>query len=454
MKRNFILRLRSQDDMKFTIASKSGQQKTKKLLFRINLFFILLCSLYPLQSAAQQVRIYNIENSGLPHNQVKSIAIDAHGNKWFGTFYGEVIKFDNENWTVYDNTNSGLPGEYRISSIAIDAQDNKWFGASFNPTLDQGGGLVKFDNLNWTVYNTSNSGLPNNTVTGIAIDSLGNKWIGTWSGLAKFDSKWTSYLSSKPIVAINIDNYGNKWIATQSEIAKFDDTNWTTYKYSKSIIPYYNGNGGITSIAFDKKGNKWFGVGEDWDSGAAGGVTEFDDVNWTNYNSNNSGLYYSVDCIAIDKEGNKWFGASTWIESALIKFDGTNWTVYDSNTLGYTFDWMNSIAIDDLGNKWITTGNYGVIVFNENGLTVGLDDKLSDSSDDFAVYPNPAKNFISINAMQSGILEIFNFAGEIIKTSEVQAAPTKINISNFPNGIYTIRVTSSNKTVAKKFIKN
>ena len=95
---------------------------------------IFVCSLFT-QQLSQQVRIFNTGNSGLPHNQVTSIAIDAQGNKWFGTFYGEVVKFDNVNWTVYDSTNSGLPGEYRISSIAIDAQDNKWLGASFSPNL-------------------------------------------------------------------------------------------------------------------------------------------------------------------------------------------------------------------------------------------------------------------------------------------------------------------------------
>jgi ligand-binding sensor domain-containing protein len=47
-------------------------------------------------------------------------------------------------------------------------------------------GLSKFDGVNWTVYNTLNSGLPNNDVTAIAIDKQGNKWIGTKKGLALF----------------------------------------------------------------------------------------------------------------------------------------------------------------------------------------------------------------------------------------------------------------------------
>ena len=31
----------------------------------------------------------------------------------------------------------------------------------------------------WTVYNTSNSGLPGGAVFSMAIDGRGNKWIGT-----------------------------------------------------------------------------------------------------------------------------------------------------------------------------------------------------------------------------------------------------------------------------------
>jgi ligand-binding sensor domain-containing protein len=65
-----------------------------------------------------------------------------------------LAKFDGVNWTVYNTSNSGLPDNY-VRAIAIDGQGNKWIG-----TL--GEGLAKFDDVNWTVYNTSNSGLPDN----------------------------------------------------------------------------------------------------------------------------------------------------------------------------------------------------------------------------------------------------------------------------------------------------
>ena len=60
----------------------------------------------------------------------------TQGNKWFGTDNGGVAKFDDINWTVYTTSNSGLP-ENDVFSIAIDAEGNKWFG-----TLDERGSKI------------------------------------------------------------------------------------------------------------------------------------------------------------------------------------------------------------------------------------------------------------------------------------------------------------------------
>ena len=160
----------------------------------------------------------------MPDNRVLSIAIDGSGNKWIGTC-GGFAKFDGMNWTVYNSINSGLP-DNNVYSIAIDGSGNKWIGT--------GGGLAKFYGTNWTVYNTSNSGLPFNNVTSIVIDGSGNKWIGTgyygWGGgLAKFDgTNWTVYNSSNSglphnnVLSIAIDGSGNKWIGTRDGLAVYN----------------------------------------------------------------------------------------------------------------------------------------------------------------------------------------------------------------------------------------
>ena len=65
-----------------------------------------------------------------------------------------------------------------VSAIAIDSTGNKWLG-----TIG-GGGVSKFDGTTWTTYTTAN-GLASNTVRAIATDSAGNKWFSTDAGVSK-----------------------------------------------------------------------------------------------------------------------------------------------------------------------------------------------------------------------------------------------------------------------------
>jgi sugar lactone lactonase YvrE len=55
-------------------------------------------------------------------------------------------------------------------------------------------------------------------------------------------------------------------------------------------------------------------------------------VKWTVYNTENSGLpFHYVNAIAIDGQGNKWIG--TW-GGGLAKFDGVTWTVFALSNSG------------------------------------------------------------------------------------------------------------------------
>jgi len=132
---------------------------------------------------------YNSANSGLPSNSVGSIAIDGTGTKWMCTYVG-LIKFDGTSWTTYNTSNSGLPSNY-ITTLAIDGNGVKWIGSEIIPLYGARlpMGLTKFDDTNWTTYNTSNSGLPGDWVNSVAIDGNGTKWIGTDGGLAAYNEE-------------------------------------------------------------------------------------------------------------------------------------------------------------------------------------------------------------------------------------------------------------------------
>ncbi len=104
--------------------------------------------------------------------------IDQYNNKWIGTYGGGLVKFDGTNWTVFNTINSDLISNY-VNSIVFDLSGDLWIAST--------GGVAKFDGTYWTIFNTSNSGLPDNGVYSIFIDDNDNKWIGTESGLAVFN---------------------------------------------------------------------------------------------------------------------------------------------------------------------------------------------------------------------------------------------------------------------------
>ncbi|MBL0108646.1 MAG: hypothetical protein IPP52_15540 [Ignavibacteria bacterium] len=63
-----------------------------------------------------------------------------------------MFKFDGINWTIFDTSNSPLRTQY-VRVIHIDESDIKWIG-----TLNRG--LVKLEDTTWTIYDEQNSRIP------------------------------------------------------------------------------------------------------------------------------------------------------------------------------------------------------------------------------------------------------------------------------------------------------
>jgi len=235
---------------------------------------------------------YTSENSGLPNDDIYPVAIDRSQASsalrddaigvWIGTYGDGVVKFDGKEWTTYKSTNSPLIDDL-IRSIAIDKDGNKWIGTLF-------GGIAKFNgDATWAIYTDFNSGLPSNAVYPICFDADNNIWIGTEGGLAKFDGKdkWevfdqsNSGLPDNKVYSMKIDGEGIIWIGTVSGgLARFDprgsDENtspWTVYNTLNSGLPFNE----VRGIAIDGAGIKWVAT-------YGGGLARFDEkgAGWKN----------------------------------------------------------------------------------------------------------------------------------------------------------------------------
>ncbi len=285
-------------------------------------------------------------------------------------------KRDVTGWTSF--TGHGLSAG--VTAIAVDGDDTKWFGTP--------NGLIRFDGINYTLYNDSNSNLASNHVYCIAVDHNDVKWIGTDAGVSRFDgTNWTTFLSDTLVraMAVDLDNhiwfsirgYGlleydgagrksysdanvalpanfisviavdsmnNIWFGDEfmPRVTKYDHQNWITYS-----MPNPNpavGMSGISAIASDAKGIAWVEV-------PLTGIFIFDGANWNIILKN-----ASVHTLAIDHAGAAWAGYNVyWHGGGVSKYVGGNWKNYNEDNSGIIDNWVTCIAIDTHGNKWIGT---------------------------------------------------------------------------------------------------
>jgi hypothetical protein len=73
------------------------------------------------------------------------------------------------------------------------------------------------------------------------------------------------------------------------------------------------------------------------------------------------------------------------------------------------------------------------------------------------IYPNPAKDIIYIKTENYNYptkIELFSIEGCLIYSSETTKANSSINLSNFGNGVYFVRVSDKEKQITKKVIVN
>ena len=141
----------------------------------------------------------------------------------------------------------------------------------------------------WTTYTTVNSGLADNTVKVVCIDSYGVKWFGTSAGLCRFDDmNWTTFTTEDSLAHNSVNDIAFEmgwspkiWVATEGGVSVVG-VEPATITFA---TPYRTDNTGlisnrVNSVTVDKNHLKWFGTDE--------GISRFDGSNWMNFTSKTS----------------------------------------------------------------------------------------------------------------------------------------------------------------------
>ncbi len=261
---------------------------------------------------------------------------------------------DTSVWVDYQKSNSDIQSNL-LTSVVVDFNRIKWIGSSDI-------GLMKFDDNNFSNFNTSNSGIPSNQINCLSVSNSNDLWIGTPSGLAIFNgSTWNlfntsnSELPNNDVNAVTFDQSGRAWIGTNNGFASFDGINWEVFNYSSTQFEFL----WVTDLAVDLNNTVWLGSNNygilSWENNI---FTEFIDT-LQNFPTG------KISAAEVDMNNNVWFGhLSNGIRRGGVFF-------YDGNMFTSLFPGspaikINSIHIEDLTNsKWISTTE-GVFRYDEN----------------------------------------------------------------------------------------
>jgi thiol-disulfide isomerase/thioredoxin len=94
---------------------------------------------------------------------------------------------------------------------------------------------------------------------------------------------------------------------------------------------------------------------------------------------------------------------------------------------------------------WLpTTENIDQALLNAGLMMVGINEP---EIQPFSFFPNPANSILKVDFgedITSGVISIMNMTGQIVEETIVNSNHLSINVSNFPEGIYFIRLDQNN----------
>jgi len=226
--------------------------------------------------------IYDESNSTLRRgvgdpNRIRIAGMDwdSKGNLWLGQFDSERPA------SVYRNDGTwrsfSVPGSINLMDLVVDRFDNKWYRV-FNGGIlvfNEGQNMDDQSDFRFRSITTSNSLLPANSVTCLAMDLEGAIWVGTENGILimecgsdpfrpecrgserflEQDGSGEILLSGQIITTIAVDGANRKWIGTTAGLfVQSPAGDEPVYNFTTNNSPLLDNN--ITAITVDEATGK------------------------------------------------------------------------------------------------------------------------------------------------------------------------------------------------------
>ncbi|MEO2093795.1 MAG: hypothetical protein ABGY71_07000 [bacterium] len=274
------------------------------------------------------------------------------------------------NWSWLDSSNAPLASDL-VDEVLFDSQNRLWIGSG-----DEVGGLALFDAGTWTSITSSNSPLRADRITSLAEAPNGDIWIaafasgtGTTTALHRYTGTgWSIFDSSNSpipdpfLFEVAVDPAGVVWVGGKTGLFRYDGTGWSNYTSTNSQIPARQQ--AVWSIEAYSSTALYLGM-------RTGGVMHFEhqgdtlsgNDTWTLHDHTTAGAELPADTIHViarHPRGKLFAGTLR----GLAVLDGSTWTGYTSADSGLGYDQIVDIAFDSQGRAWLATFGGGLSRFD------------------------------------------------------------------------------------------
>ena len=244
-------------------------------------------------------------------------------------------------------------------SLMLDSRGQLWCGTQ--------SGVSRFDGQSWTDLTSKGEG-PSRDQLVVFEDRQGQVWSGGGHGLACYDGgEWTTYttddgLADNTVSSILQDRHGNLWVGTGNffnkgrGVSRYDGHNWTTFTAEDGLA-----NDTVLSILEDRRGDLWFGTG--------GGLSRYDGQSWTTFTVEDGLPSNRLFALLEDEDGSLWIGS----DAGICRYDGQRWTTFDSDFAsagqGSSTSTVYALFRDRDGNIWAGSLGDGVYCYDGDSWT-------------------------------------------------------------------------------------